>query len=412
LLIYVVTEHYPSLYKPYFDTQFEQFLRDGHDVRVFAFGTGERAVAPASPLLAELYATTSYLPTGRGSLPKFSPRIAANLLGAPSQRIAALRRARLARPARVDGLPDLGRLAAMPTQAPDLCLVHNLIAAHWVRFLRDLYPGAPVGFYYHGGELPGVPEISHSAASETFAASDVVFTNTEKSKAHAISRGCPGEKIVVSPVGFNLDEFPAIAKRSYRREGTLNLVSVGRLSPEKGFNFALEAARHLVAGGFRDFRYRIVGGGSLQEALARQIEASGLRDFVSLAGPIPRSAVLEALRAADVLVLPSISVGTWEENQACVVQEAMLAQALVIASRTGGVPESLAPELRPYLVPEGDAAAIAAAVLAISSCDRSVLAALGEAGRRFVETRYDIRRLNAQILGATLATRPSARVAG
>ena len=37
MLIYAFLEHYPSPYKPYFDSQFEQFLRDGHELRNFAF---------------------------------------------------------------------------------------------------------------------------------------------------------------------------------------------------------------------------------------------------------------------------------------------------------------------------------------------------------------------------------------
>jgi glycosyltransferase involved in cell wall biosynthesis len=105
-------------------------------------------------------------------------------------------------------------------------------------------------------------------------------------------------------------------------------------------------------------------------------------------------------------------VGTWEENQACVVQEAMLAQALVIASQTGGVPESLAPELRPFLVPEGDARAIAAAVVAIGAYDIPLLRQLGMAARRFAVGRYDIRNLNSQILQESLAARPEVRAAG
>jgi len=412
VLIYVITEHYPSLFKPYFDTQFEQFAREGHEVRVFAFAPGEQLLGTATDTLARIHRETRFLPAGRASLPRFSPLIAAHLLASPVRRLAAVRRARRAAPPRVANLTDFARLAAMPVAAPDLVLVHNLLAARWVRFLRDLYPDTPVAFYYHGGELPGVPEVPASEAAHAFAAADIVFTNTEKSRHHAVTRGCPPEKVVVSPVGFNLEEFPRPHGRGYRRGGRLNLLSIGRLSPEKGFNYAIEAARQLVSQGFRDFHYKIVGGGALEEALRRQVETAQLEAFVELSGPAPRADVVRATYEADVLILPSIVVGTWEENQACVVQEAMLAQCLVIATKTGGVPESLAPELRPFLVPEGDAPAIAAAVLELHRRAPAELARLGEAGRRFAEDRYDIRKQNGQILRETMSCRTASPGAG
>lgn len=403
--IYIITEQYPSLYKPYLDTQFEQFVRDGHEVQVYALGPGRRAAAGGH---LPLHQATRYLPTDRRSLPRFGPRILGSVLAAPGRRLAALGRARRARPPRVETLTDAARLAVLPAAPPDLCLVHNLLAARRVKFLRDLYPGVPIAVYYHGGELPGVPAVSDKEAAQAFAAADVVFTNTAKSRDHAVARGCSAGAIVVSPMGFRLEDYPATAGRRYRRGGRLNVLTIARLSPEKGVGYGIEAIRRVVAAGRRDLRYRIVGGGPLAAELAGQVAAAGLAQYVELLGPLSRDRLVEELAGADVLVLPSIVIGTWEENQACVVQEAMLMQLLVIASATGGVPESLAPVYHPFLTPEADAAAIASSLERIAALTEGELAEMGAAGRAFARDRYDIRSLNRRIITESLRRRDAA----
>jgi glycosyltransferase involved in cell wall biosynthesis len=406
LRIYVVAEQYPSLYKPYFDTQFAEFLRAGHDLTVFALGTGDRSRSDHGAY-DRLHDSTAYLPTGRGSLPRFSPRILSQFLAAPGARLEALRRAREARPPRLDTLTDAARLLSLPAEHPDFCLVHNLLAARRVRFLRDLYPEVPIAFYYHGGELPGVATVPDADAASAFGAADVVFTNTARSREHAIARGCPADRVFVSPVGFPLEDFPEQAGRQYRAGDRLNVLSIGRLSPEKGFRYAIEGVRQLVESGTRKLSYRIVGGGPLQGELAAQIDGGGLADQVCLTGPVSRQQLYEEMRRADVLVLPSIVVGTWEENQACVAQEAMLSHCLVIASATGGVPESVAPEQRSFLVPEGDATAIRVQLERAAALDTDALRALGAAGRAFAVGRYDIRVLNQQILDTATQHAPA-----
>lgn len=406
MLIYVITEYYPSLYKPYFDTQFAQFLEDGHSVRVFALGGGDGAQLQEKVVRWNLDQLTAHLPGGRRSLPRFVAPVVRHMIAAPRARLSALRRAIRSRPPGVRKAMDAARLLLLPSEPPDICLVHNLLAAREVGFLRELYPGVPIAFYYHGGELTGMPTVPDDEAAAAFNSADVTFTNTARSRAHAIGRGCRPDQIVVCPVGFALEDFPPLPDRTYRSDGVLRLLSVGRLSPEKGFSYAIEAVRQLVEAGERNLRYCIVGGGPLLAALTAQVNDAGLEQVVEIAGPVSRGRLDAEFRQADALVLPSIVVGTWEENQACVVQEAMLMQMPVIATATGGVPESLAPELHPFLAPEGDATALAQRIREVAALTTEQLAELGRAGRRFSEARYDIRDLNHQLLSETLARGP------
>lgn len=403
MLIYAFLEHYPSPYKPYFDAQFEQFLRDGHQLRNFAFDISPGPI-PDKVRTLGLDRATSYLPSRLSAVPRFVGRLFANFVASP---LTQLRRAlRVMRRSSGPKRAVLGamRAALLPAKAPDLCLVHNLITQRNLQFLRHLYPGVPVAFYYHGGEVPGVPNVSDQDALAAFAAADVVFTNTQDSRRHAIERGCAASKLVISPMGFNLRDFEPAPDREFRRGAKLNLISIARLSEEKGIRFAIEAMRMLRTSGFDDFRYRIVGGGPLAESLRALVAEYGLEDCVQFLGVVSFQEIHQELGQADALLLPSLVLGTWQENQACVVQEAMLMRTLVATSTAGGVPESTAPELRQFSYPAGDAAAIAAAVLKLRELDSAQLAELADAGRRFAVEHYDIARLNQRLLSAAMAS--------
>lgn len=394
--IYAFTQYYPSTFKPYFDNQFAQLVRDGHELTVFAHG---RQGAEVNEPVARygLESRTRRYPTTLHTAPPFLPRAAARALPDPSGALRLLRLTDPGKPLKERLLGTL-RMLSLPRERPDLCLVHDLTTATWFTWLRAVYPGVPVAMYYHGGENAQSCGIDEATAARTFAAVDVVFTNTEFSRDHAVARGCPAEKVEIVPVGFCLDDYRAPAVRGYRPDGVLRLLSASRLSDEKGHRFALEALAGLVAAGVTDFRYTIVGGGYLREPLERFAAENGLAPYVEFAGVVTTSVLLDRIARADVVLLPSIELGTWVENQACIVQEAMLMKALVVATTAGGVPESTAPELRPFLVPPEDPAGIARAVLAVRALRDDEMRALGEAGRAFAEERYDIRRLNAALL--------------
>ena len=292
------------------------------------------------------------------------------------------------------------RCTLLPLEPPDLCLVHNLITQGHLTFLRKLYPGVPVALYYHGGEVPGVPIVSDRDAERAFAAADVIFTNTASSRDHAVQRGCPADRVVISPVGFNLNDFQPPADRGYRRNGYLNLVSIGRLSEEKGIRYALQGMARLREAGVHDVRYRIVGDGPLGAEHRTFVTDHGLDDAVTFLGAVPFGQLHDELAFADALLLPSLVVGTWQENQACVVQEAMLMRTLVAGSTAGGVPESTAPELRQFSFEPGERDHLAMAVARLRGLSVPHLHALGHAGWRFARARYNIAKLNAQLLAA------------
>lgn len=84
--------------------------------------------------------------------------------------------------------------------------------------------------------------------------------------------------------------------------GTRNIVAMGRLVPQKGFDLLLQAFRS-IAGNYPDWHLTVIGEGEERATLENDIRAHGIADRVTLAGEVaePRS----IMRHADIFVLSS-----------------------------------------------------------------------------------------------------------
>jgi len=161
----------------------------------------------------------------------------------------------------------------------------------------------------------------------------------------------------------------AAARSDLGGAGMPVVLAVGRLAAQKGFGTLLAAAASWQG---RDPcpMLALAGAGPLEAVLRARADAAGIRvRFLGERGDVPA-----LLAAADVVVVPS----RWE-GQPLIVQEALRAGRPLVASRTGGIP-GLTGEDAAVLVPPGDAAALAAAVLAVLGDPRRA-ARLSEAAR-------------------------------
>lgn len=154
--------------------------------------------------------------------------------------------------------------------------------------------------------------------------------------------------------------------------------ALGRLSPEKGFDVLVKAAA-IATRSAPDLGFILVGDGFLRDAISRQIEASGLMDRVVLAGF--RADADRLLPFFDLVVQSSHT-----EGMPNVVLEACAAGVPVVATAVGGTPEILADDSG-VLVPPGDAASLADAILRLLADDPR-RADLAERGRRRVEQQF------------------------
>jgi glycosyltransferase involved in cell wall biosynthesis len=128
--------------------------------------------------------------------------------------------------------------------------------------------------------------------------------------------------------------------------------AAGRLSPEKGMDVLVAAAKDIV----RDdpsVGFVVFGEGSERAKLLNQIRDSGLTGSFVLAGF--RNDLDRFISALDVLALPSHTEGLPN-----VVLEACAANVPVVGTRAGGTPEVIEDGVNGLLVPPGDVEALAA----------------------------------------------------
>ena len=395
--IYVFAQHYPVPYKSYYDTQFAELLERGHEITIWS-GSGLDAVLNEKVRRHDLTGRTRHYPTTLKTLPRFALQMLARLALNPAWSWRAIRTIFAAPGTFKRRLMNTARALVLGPAAPDACVVHELGTAVMFPFLTHLYPDASVALYYHGGETPIITPLQAAETKRAFQSADIVFSNTRFSIQHAIDRGCPADRTAILPVGFAIEDFNPPAARTYRRGGKLQLLSAGRMSKEKGFGYALQAIKLLVDRGITNLSYSLTGEGYLRHELEEYVAANGLQPYVRFLGAISTEEVLAAMLQADVLLLPSLHLGNWAENQACAVQEAMLMKALVVTTSTGGVPESIPDVMRSYCVPEADAEAIATAIAGIHGASDAELQRIGEQARAFVLEGYDVRQLNARLL--------------
>ena len=128
------------------------------------------------------------------------------------------------------------------------------------------------------------------------------------------------------------------------------LARVGRLDAIKGNNFLLDALAAIAPR--QPAHLLFVGEGEEQAALEKQTRALGLTARVTFAGF--RDDVADLLRAADLFVSPSLS-----EGAPMVLLEAMAARLPVITTEVGAIGAIIRPGANGWLVPPGNAAALA-----------------------------------------------------
>lgn len=160
-------------------------------------------------------------------------------------------------------------------------------------------------------------------------------------------------------------------------------LAVGRLAEQKGHRDLVDAAA-LVLRERPDVRFLVAGEGPLAAELAARAEAAGVAHAFSWLGV--RSDVADLLAACDAFVLPSL----WE-GLSIALLEAMAAGVPVVATAVAGAEEVLTPERTALVVPVGDSAALAGALLRTLS-DPDAASARASAARACVRERFGVAR--------------------
>lgn len=240
--------------------------------------------------------------------------------------------------------------------------------------------GPGFSFTAHGPEEFDAPlalSLGQKVAASRFA---VAISSFGRSQLCRWTDPAQWHKIKVVRCGIEPDRFadPAPLPR-----GGPYLVAIGRLSAQKGFGLLIDAVA-LAARDLPDLHLTLVGDGDMRDQITEAIARTGIGGHVTLAGWQDETGVRAALAAATALILPSFA-----EGLPVVVMEAMAAGRPVIATAIAGLPE-LVTQQTGWLVPAGDAAALAEAIGQMAATAPEALAAMGQVARSRVLERHDV----------------------
>jgi glycosyltransferase involved in cell wall biosynthesis len=179
-----------------------------------------------------------------------------------------------------------------------------------------------------------------------------------------------------------------VAARLAGRRGPLRIVTVGRLVEVKAHRELPGVLRRVLDAGV-DARWLVAGEGPLRgeiEAAARQ---HGVADRFTLAGEMPFAKVLEVLLDSDLMVhSATVTADGRRESLGVVLLEAGAMGLPVVSCRVGGIPEVVVDGQTGALVPQGDGAAMAEAIVRLSR-DPEERRRMGLAAAERVRTHFD-----------------------
>ena len=176
---------------------------------------------------------------------------------------------------------------------------------------------------------------------------------------------------------------------------------VGRLFPEKDHATFLQAAR-LISDRRPDAHFLIIGEGTLQESVQMEIKRLGLDGQVHVLGN--RKDVLALIRLMDVYVLTSVSEGFPN-----VLLEAGAIGTAIVTTAAGGAVEIVVDGETGYVVPVGDATAVAQRVTELLN-DPGLRRRFGEAMGERTRSLFSAGRMASAIEGVYTETNARTRL--
>jgi len=210
-------------------------------------------------------------------------------------------------------------------------------------------------------------------------------------------RGMRRKDVLVIPNMVDTERFKPTTERSADpsmrfADAPLSFLSVGRLVPNKGYAHLLRAFA-TVAKERPEARLTIIGRGPQEARLRARIAEFGLGDKVLLhAAFVSNEELAQVYPHFDAYLQPSLV-----EPFGIAVLEAMACGLPVIASRDGGMAYSVVDGETGRLVPKGDEAALAGAMLEMA--DERLRRRLGEGSQRRAREIYDWKLVGDDYIG-------------
>lgn len=232
-------------------------------------------------------------------------------------------------------------------ERPDIVHIHSSFAGVICRFLLPILPGNPK-IIYCPHAFSFLMDTSEAKKKIYAVIEKALSFNTDKivcvsqyEHDEAVAYGLKREKLAIIYNGVEEPVKPAAAEQMAEKstEGELNVLFVGRLDYQKGFDVVTDVANRLQG----KCKIVVVGGG-----VHSNPELSHVKN-ITYAGWVGKKDIGKYYSEADVLLMPS----RWE-SFGLVAVEAQSYGLPVVASRCSSIPEVVKENVTGFLFPIGD----------------------------------------------------------
>jgi colanic acid/amylovoran biosynthesis glycosyltransferase len=276
----------------------------------------------------------------------------------------------------------------------DIVQCHFGPSGNWAIFLKEFGIHAKVVTTFHGFDIRLGLEQGGHIYQRLFEKGDCFISISDYNFQSLCQLGLSKEKIVTLPIGIDLRKFPL--KRTnpiWEPQTPCRIVTVARLVEEKGLRFGIEAVAQLknIRPEVR-IQYAIIGEGPLRGELESLVKKLNLEEVVSFRGPMEQKDIMQELLGSDLFLFPSIA-----EALPVSLMEAQAIGLPVVATQVGSADQIVSEGKSGFLVPSGNSALLAEKCAYLLE-HPGEWEEMGRFGREIITQRYDINKLNNQLL--------------
>lgn len=208
-------------------------------------------------------------------------------------------------------------------------------------------------------------------------------------KVHSISRDLYNEALILGldekteyeiiPPAIDTSKF--IPKSNYEFGEAVRIVSIGRLTWKKGYEYALSALSKISI----PFKFTIIGDGEDEERLKYAAYQLGISDKIEFTGKQPHEVISEYLRNADIYLQPSVQEGFCNS-----VLEAQACGLICIVSDAQGLAENIENEKSGFVVPSRNEKALADTIIRVMNMTPQARETMGKYASQRVRKKFNI----------------------
>lgn len=244
-------------------------------------------------------------------------------------------------------------------ERPQVINAHWIVPAGWVALVAHRLYKVPYVLTVHGADAHALNGALMSRLKRRVVAGARTVTPVSSEIGELLVSGPGDPHLPVVPMGVDV---PAIrAEVGARAPERGRFLFVGRLAEKKGVDVLLGALKEVV-----EARAVILGGGPDEGSLKALAAKLALGERVAFLGQQPRARVMQELRVAQALVIPSkVAADGDREGTPVVMAEAVAAGVPIVASDLAGLGENLISGETGLLVAPGSVTELAGALSGI-----------------------------------------------